>query len=167
MSILQEEKNAYAQGHDRPIGSYLGVIGVYTGAIGAIALLARRTRRKAPAVGLGDLALMTIATHKISRMLTKDPVTSPLRVPFTRYQDVSAPAELAEEPRTDHGATRHAVGELLTCPMCMAQWVASAYAAGLAFAPGPTRLVGATMTAVAGSDWLQFGYARLQQSAEG
>jgi hypothetical protein len=35
------------------------------------------------------------------------------------------------------------------------------------FAPDATRLAGATMTAVAGSDWLQLAYARLQQSAEG
>ncbi len=43
---------------------------------------------------------------------------------------------------------RHAVGELITCPFCTAQWVATAYAAGLVFAPHATRLAGATMTAV-------------------
>jgi hypothetical protein len=59
------------------------------------------------------------------------------------------------------------VGELISCPFCTAQWVATGYAAGLVFAPRFTRLVGTTMAAVAGSDWLQLAYARLQQQAEG
>jgi hypothetical protein len=98
-------------------------------------------------------------------MIAKDPVTSPLRAPFTRFRGTSGPAELAEEVR-GHGGPRHALGELLTCPFCLAQWLGTAYAAGLVFAPGFTRLAGATMTAVAGSDWLQLGYATLQQAAE-
>ena len=107
---------------------------------------------------------MTITTHKLSRLIAKDPVTCPLRAPFTRYSGTSGPAELAEEAR-GHGV-RHAVGELITCPFCTGQWVATAYAAGMIFAPDATRLAGATMTAVAGSDWLQLAYARLQQSTE-
>jgi hypothetical protein len=58
------------------------------------------------------------------------------------------------------------VGELITCPFCTAQWIATAYAFGLAFAPGLTRSAGAVFSAVAVSDWLQFGYARLQQVEE-
>jgi hypothetical protein len=72
---------------------------------------------------------------------------------------------VAEEVRGK--GIRHAVGELITCPFCTSQWVATAYAAGLVFAPRATRLAGTTMTAVAGSDWLQLAYARLQRSAEG
>jgi hypothetical protein len=36
----------------------------------------------------------------------------------------------------------------------------------MTFAPRATRLVGVTMTAVAGADWLQLLYARLQQEVE-
>ncbi|MGP3936369.1 DUF1360 domain-containing protein [Nonomuraea sp. KM88] len=43
--------------------------------------------------------------------------------------------------------------------------MATAYAAGLVLAPKVTRLVGATMTAVAISDWLQLAYAKLMKSA--
>ncbi|MFI6521108.1 DUF1360 domain-containing protein [Spirillospora sp. NPDC050679] len=159
------EKREYAAGADRPLGSYLGTLTVYGAVAGTLGLLMRRYRGgRVPRVGPGDLALMTVTTHKIARMITKDPVTSPLRAPFTRYAGTAGPAELAEEVRHKDGV-RHALGELLTCPFCTAQWVATAYAAGLAFAPDATRLAGATMTAVAGADWMQLIYARLQRAA--
>ncbi|WP_192764717.1 DUF1360 domain-containing protein [Actinomadura algeriensis] len=165
VDTARKQKEHYAGDEDRPLGSYLGTLAVYAVTTGAMALLAKRFRDRVPGVGAGDLALMAITTHKLSRLIAKDPVTSPLRAPFTRYSGTSGPAEVAEEVR-GHGA-RHAVGELVTCPFCTGQWVATAYAAGLVFAPEATRFAGATMTAVAASDWLQLAYARLQQAAEG
>ncbi|MBW8484052.1 DUF1360 domain-containing protein [Actinomadura parmotrematis] len=165
VDIARAQKRAYAGDSDRPLGGYLATLAVYGLSTAAVALLARRRGVRAAPVRPGDLALMTVTTHKVSRIITKDPVTSPLRAPFTRYTGTGGPAELAEEVR-GHGL-RHSVGELLTCPFCTAQWVATAYTAGLAFAPDATRMIGATMTAVAGSDWLQLAYARLQKSAEG
>ncbi|XRQ12782.1 DUF1360 domain-containing protein [Actinomadura welshii] len=165
VDTARREKEEYAAGEDRPLGSYLGTLAVYGLTTGALVVLGRRLRDRVPSIGFADLALMTITTHKVSRLIAKDPVTSPLRAPFTRYSGTSGPAEVAEEVR-GKGA-RHAVGELVTCPFCTAQWVATAYSAGLVFAPHATRLAGATMTAVAGSDWLQLAYARLQRSAEG
>ncbi|MEV6980908.1 DUF1360 domain-containing protein [Sphaerisporangium sp. NPDC051017] len=163
---LREEERAYESGTDRPLGSYLRILTVYGGAVAGLVGLGRITGVKAPErIAPLDLVLMGLTTHRVSRTLTKDPVTSPLRAPFTRYAGVSGPAELREEVR-GHGV-RHAVGELLTCPFCLAQWVATAYAAGMVFAPGFTRLAGATMSAVAVSDWLQLAYARLMQVAEG
>src|SRR5205807_1092615 len=84
---------------------------------------------------------------KLSRRLAKDPVTSPIRAPFTRATGVSGPAELAEE--VQGGGLRRAVGELLTCPFCLDQWVATAFVCGLTVAPRATRLVAATFTSAA------------------
>lgn len=166
IDTAREEGAAYRQGADRPLRSYLGTLGTYGAVVGSLTAVARLTGRRPPArLDLWDVVLMTVATHKLARVIAKDPVTSPLRAPFTRFRGTSGPAELAEEVR-GHGP-RHAVGELLTCPFCLAQWLGTAYAAGLVFIPDATRLAGATMTAVAGSDWLQLGYARLQQAAEG
>lgn len=165
VDTARKQKEEYAAGEDRPLGSYLGTLGVYALTTGAMALLGRRLRDRPPAIGLADLALMTVTTHKVARLIAKDPVTSPLRAPFTRYSGTAGPSELSEEVRGR--GVRHAVGELVTCPFCTAQWVATAYAAGLVFAPQATRLAGTTMTAVAGSDWLQLAYARLQRAAEG
>jgi hypothetical protein len=105
-----------------------------------------------------------VATHKLSRLIAKDTVTAPLRAPFTRFEGPQGQGELHEEVR-GHGA-RHTLGELLTCPFCLAQWVATAFAAGLVFAPRPTRLVASTFATVAISDALQNVYAFLQKKAE-
>jgi hypothetical protein len=69
-----------------------------------------------------------------------------------------------EAPRP--GPVRHAVGELLTCPFCLGQWVGTAGVAGLALFPRTTRWLSAGMCVIAGADALQLAYARLQQAAE-
>lgn len=165
-TAIQRQAEEYRQGEERPLGTYLGTLSAYGVLAGGLFGLAKLTGRKLPRrVGAGDLFLMACTTHKLARLIAKDPVLSPLRMPFTRFEGVSGPAELSEDVR-GHGL-RHGIGELLTCPFCMAQWVATAYAGGLVFAPRATRLFGAVMTAVASADWLQLAYAKLQQSAEG
>lgn len=54
-------------------------------------------------VGFGDVALLGVATHKASRLLTKDAVTSPLRVPFARFEEETGMGEVNESIR-GHGA---------------------------------------------------------------
>ncbi|RKS06980.1 uncharacterized protein DUF1360 [Nocardiopsis sp. Huas11] len=163
---IEQEAQAYRDGSEQPLGGYAAVVAGYTALVAAGVLAARATGRRGVAANVGpwDLALMGLTTHKFSRLLAKDPVTSPLRALFTRYRGVSGPSELEEEVRDESG--RRAVGELITCPFCTAQWVATGYVFGLAFAPGLTRAAGAVFSAVAVSDWLQLGYARLQQVQE-
>jgi hypothetical protein len=84
VDTARRQAEEYAGEEDRPLGSYLGTLGVYALTTGAMALLGRRLRGRTPAIGLADLTLMTITTHKVSRLIAKDPVTSPLRAPFTR-----------------------------------------------------------------------------------
>ncbi|MEV5892278.1 DUF1360 domain-containing protein [Nonomuraea fuscirosea] len=157
--ILEKTERAYEGKRDRPLRGYLGLLSAYGGTVAMAAAAALLAGRRAPDhVGVMDLVLMAACTHKVSRRLAKDPVTSPLRAPFTEYEGQGGPAELQEKPKG-------AIGELLACPFCLAQWVATGYAAGLVLAPKATRLVGATMTAVAISDWLQLGYAKLMKSA--
>ncbi|MEU5863050.1 MULTISPECIES: DUF1360 domain-containing protein [unclassified Nonomuraea] len=157
--MLEKTERAYGNGHDRPLGGYMGILATYGAGVAGAVVATVLTKRKLPErVGVLDLALMAACTHKVSRRLAKDPVMSPLRAPFTRYEGQGGPSEVQEEPRGP-------MGELLACPFCLAQWAATAYAVGLVFAPRVTRLVGATMTAVAISDWLQLGYAKLMKSA--
>jgi len=40
-----------------------------------------------------------MATHKISRLITKDKVTAFVRAPFTRFQEAAGHGELEEEAR--------------------------------------------------------------------
>lgn len=162
VSEAEEQKHAYAHGAGRPLGAYAGIASVYFLLVAGLAWLARRRGAKPPVrLSPGDLALATVATAKLSRIIAKDPITSPLRAPFTRYQGRSGEAELAEEVRGT--GARHALGELLTCPFCIGQWVATAFGAGFVLAPEPTRLAAAVGTAVAGGDVLQYGFGALEQ----
>ncbi len=161
----QRQAEEYRQGEDRPLGGYVVVMGVYGAGVAATALLGRLLRRGVPErISPYDLAQMAVATHRISRTMAKDPVASPIRAPFTSYEGVSGAAELKEGVR-GHGV-QHSVGELLSCPMCLAQWIATGLSAGLVLAPRQTRLIMATFSAIAGADFLQYLYAYLQQATE-
>ncbi|MGN9909898.1 DUF1360 domain-containing protein [Phytohabitans sp. LJ34] len=157
----------YAPRERRPLAGYVASMAGFTVAAAGFAGLVRATGRRLPErPALADVVLVSIATHKLSRLLTKEAVTSPLRAPFTRYQGPAGSAELREEVRDDGSATRHAVGELVSCPFCMAVWVAGALTGGLVLAPRATRLVATIMTAVTASDFLQFAYAAARRSEQ-
>ncbi|OBF14312.1 hypothetical protein A5730_02210 [Mycobacterium sp. ACS4054] len=163
----RREADAYRGEAPQPLGGYLAVLmiyGVVVAAATAAALLTGRTLP--PRWRIQDLVLVTLGTHKLSRTVTKDAVTSPLRAPFTRYVGTGGPAEVKEEVR-DESQLRHSLGELLTCPFCLDMWVATGFAIGLVFAPRFTRLIAGVFTALAGADFLQLGYAMAQKSAEG
>ena len=72
----------------------------YGTAVGTLAGVTRLTRHEIPdGLSVRDVILGAVATHKLSRLVTKDPVTSPLRAPFTVYRDTEGPAELKEDVR--------------------------------------------------------------------
>lgn len=157
----RHQKHAYVDGEERPLGSLLAIMGGYGAFAAALFGAVRVNDRDLPErFSASDLALLTVATHKISRLAAKDPVTSPLRAPFTRFAGTSGEAELAEEVRGT--GPRKAVGELVTCPFCLGQWVATALAFGLVLTPRPTRLVASVFTALTGADVLQLLYAKTQ-----
>jgi hypothetical protein len=152
----------YADGADRPLRGYLTVLGAYGAVLGGLVTAGRVLGVSLPdRFTAADTALIGVATHKASRLLAKDAVASPLRAPFTRYEEPAGDGELNESVR-GHG-TRHAVGELLTCPFCLSVWVATGLTAGTVFAPRVTRAVATVLTAVAVSDTLQLGYDAAKQ----
>jgi hypothetical protein len=138
----------------------------YSAVVTGLAGAARLTGRGLPddPMSARDVVVAAAATHKLSRLLAKDPVTSPLRAPFTSFAGTSGPAELAEDVR-GQGAQK-TVGELVTCPFCTGIWVATGLSAGLVFAPRATRLVAGTFAALAGADVLQFAHSWLAKTAE-
>jgi uncharacterized protein DUF1360 len=156
------ESKQYAGNDDRPLGGYAVTMGTYGMAVGALAAAARWTGTDIPdGLPARDIALSAVATHKLSRLLARDPVTSPLRAPFTTYRGTAGPAELAEDVR-GHGV-RKTLGELVTCPFCIGMWVATGFTAGMVFLPRTTRLVTGTLTALSGADLLQYGHSLLDQ----
>jgi hypothetical protein len=161
-------RSAYAPHEHRPLDGYLVALGGYAAVAATLAGLVRMTGRTVPErPSAGDVVLLSIATHKLSRLLSKDAVTSPLRAPFTSYDKPIGSGEVMEQVRDQGSATRHAIGELLSCPFCLAVWIATGLTGGLVLAPRLTRLVATALTAVAASDFLQMGYAVAQRAAEG
>lgn len=163
----RREADAYRGDNPRPLEGYTVVLAIYGALVALTAVIAAATGRKLPERwSVQDLLTVTIGTHKLSRTVSKDAVTSPLRAPFARYAGSGGPAEVMEETRHS-SALRHSLGELLTCPFCLDMWVATAFVIGLIFLPRPTRLIAGTFTALAGADFLQLAYAKAQQMAEG
>ena len=159
-----EQSARYSGGTDRPLRGYAIAMTVYASLVGALAGLARITGRDIPdRLPATDVILGAVATHKLSRLLAKDPVTSPLRAPFTAYQGTEGPAELKEEVRGQGG--RKTVGELVTCPFCIGVWTATGLTAGLVYLPRTTRVAMGTLTMLAGADMLQFAHAWLEKTA--
>ena len=152
-----EIKRTYTHGEDKPLGSHLTLVVVYNGLVGAfLAYRARAGKGFPERIGIGDLLLAGIATHKVSRVIAKDRVTAPLRAPFTEFQEEGGPGEVEESPRGS--GMRRAIGELLVCPFCLGQWVATGLLAGLAVIPRATRFICSIFTAVTIGDFLQVLY---------
>jgi len=165
-SAAKSEKAAYGRTEEKPVGSYAALTAVYGTSVVAFAAAVRLTGRKLPErLQFSDIALMGVATHKLARLVAKDKVTSFIRAPFTEFDEDSSSAEVMEQPRGR--GPRQAVGELLACPFCLAQWVATGFTYGMVFAPRATRLATSMFTAIAASDFLQYAYAATQQKVEG
>jgi hypothetical protein len=104
-------RRAYAADERRPLKGYAASMATYAAAAGALALAVRAAGRPLPyRPAAADAVLLSVATHKLSRIVAKDAVTSPLRVPFTRYRAPAGAGDLHEDVRTDGGPTRHALG---------------------------------------------------------
>jgi len=141
---------------DQPLGGYLAAMATYGAAVSAAAIGARVRGGRLPDLRVADVALVTGATFSLSRLVAKDAVTSPIRAPFTRFEEPAGAAEVNE--KVTSGGEAHVVGELVSCPFCLSVWIASGLGAGLVFAPRATRLVAGVFTAVAGANLLQLGY---------
>ncbi len=143
----------YQGGEEMPLAGYAALVGIYNAAFIALLAAAQNSEDKLPEkFNFSDLLLLGAATHKLSRIIAKDRVTSPLRAPFTEYVEPAGQSEVKEKVRGT--GMQRAVGDLLTCPWCLSPWVAAGLAFGLVFQPRATRLVAGVFAAATVSDFL-------------
>jgi hypothetical protein len=147
------------------LAGHAALVGGFTGLVAVIALAQWRSKRPLPErIPAGDLALMSVATYKLSRLIAKDRITGFFRAPFTRLKGPSErPSELSEEPRGE--GLQRVVGELLVCPYCLAQWVGTAFTGLYLREPRLARTVAGLFAIVAGSDLLQEAWIAVDKRA--
>jgi hypothetical protein len=143
------------------LAEYASMLAFYVVAVAALTSTAVEQGRLPRRFSLLDLALLGIATHKLSRIVAKDRITSILRAPFVSYIRSAGAGEVEEEPR-GRGIQR-GIGHLVSCPYCMAPWCATALAIGLIFAPRVTRFFAGILASVATSDFLHRAYTKLKE----
>jgi hypothetical protein len=144
---------------ERPLGGYAVLTSSFFALAGGFSVWLRRTGRELPdQLSTRDLALVSLATFKASRIITRDRVTSAIRAPFSRFQGDAGHGEVNEAARGT--GLQRAIGEALICPYCLDMWVASGFVGGLIGAPRATRLVASIFAAVSGADALQLAYAK-------
>jgi len=144
------------------LAEYATLLGFYIAGVAVLTGIAMEKSRLPRRFSLLDLALLGIATHKLSRIVAKDRITSILRAPFVSYIRSAGAGEVEEEPR-DRGIQR-GIGHLVSCPYCMAPWCATALAFGLVFVPRVTRFFAGILASVAVSDFLQRAYLAAKEN---
>ena len=153
----------YAPEPQPPLRSYALLMGVFTGLAAAFAAWFRSSDRGLPdRIDPGDLALLTVASHKASRLIAKDRVTSAVRAPFTELQGEGGPGEVNERARGR--GLRRAIGELLICPYCLGMWTSAAFTGGLLILPRFTRWLASALAVFFGADVLQIAYKKAEDT---
>ena len=161
--VQQEIFEGYG-GEEQRLYSYATLMGLFNLIFAVFLLFVKGTGRNIPErVDTKDLALLGVATHKLSLIGAQDAVTSPLRAPFTELREKESPKSVDEKPRGE--GLRRSVGELLTCQFCLGMWVASFFTYGLVLAPRVTRLIATIFTVVTISDYLHQTYKALTKRA--
>ena len=129
----------------------LTLMGVF---LGSLAAFSARTVLRGEEVQIRpfDLLLLGLTTYRTGRMIAYERVAQPLREPVTetRPDDSGAGETVVAKGR---GAQR-ALGELLSCPICIGTWVSAGLVYGLHLAPRPTRVFLAVMGTTGAADLL-------------
>jgi hypothetical protein len=136
----------------RPYGAYAQITGVFVGGLTAATVLARLLGRDPRGESALDLGVLSLATFKLARTISRDEVASFIRLPFVEGED--------EEP-VETGDLQQAIGELVTCTRCVGTWAAAGLATTQVVAPRAGRLLTWTLAAAATNDFLQAAFAAL------
>jgi hypothetical protein len=132
-------------------------VATFAGVLGAAGLLARSLGRDPRCDTSLDLAVLSVATFKAARTISRDDVTSFIRAPFV---EGDAGGDNAEAP-VETGGLQQAMGELVTCSRCVGTWAAAGLATTQILAPRFGRLLTWSLAAAGANDFLQAGFVAL------
>jgi hypothetical protein len=145
-----------------PYDAYATIVATF-GALLAAAGFASRVLDRNPACQTPlDFLILSAASFKAARTLSRDEVTSFMREPFVKG---FAHTGDDEEP-VESGGFEQAMGELVTCPRCVGTWTAAALATSQILAPRFGRLLTWSLAAAAANDFLQTSFVALNRKSE-
>jgi len=84
-----------------------------------------------------DFVLLAFATLRLGRMIAYDRVMEPFRAPFT--MTVPDKSGVGKTVVARGGGIRCAIGQLISCPICVGTWIAAGLVYALYTFPGPAR----------------------------
>jgi hypothetical protein len=105
--------------------------------------------------------VLSLASFKAARTLSRDQVTSFIREPFVEGRAHSG----EDEEPVQSGGMEQAIGELVTCTRCVGTWAAAGLAAAQIVTPRFGRVLTWSLGAAAANDFLQSGFAALTARA--
>jgi len=152
MSVASNERPPYA--------AYAALLGVFGGGLAAAAAVAHSFGREPHCQTPLDFVVLSAASFKAARTLSRDPIASVVRHPF-----VEGDAHRGEDERPAPEGARRAIGELVTCTRCVGTWSAAGLAATQIIAPRFGRMLTWSLGAAAANDFLQAGFASLTERA--
>lgn len=151
-------------GDQQTLRSYATLAGLFNLIFAGFLLIAKGAGRQIPErVEARDIALLGVATHKLSTIVSNDAITSPIRAPFTELQEKQSPKSVDEKPRGE--GLRKSIGELIGCQFCLGTWMASFFTYGLVLAPRVTRIFATIFAVLTLSDHLHQTYKALTKRA--
>jgi hypothetical protein len=159
MTITEErsERGPAAPPPKPPYAAYAGIVGAFAAVLGVAGVLARALGRDPRHDTTLDLAVLSVATFKAARTISRDGVTSFIRAPFVEGEAGGD----SEEAPVETGDLQQAIGELVTCCRCVGTWAAAGLATTQIMAPRFGRLLIWSLAAPGANDFLQAGFSAL------
>jgi hypothetical protein len=139
-----------------PYSAYAKITGAFVGGLAAAGAVARLLDRDAREASALDLVVLSAATFKAARTISRDDVASFIRAPF-----VEGEAGHGEDLPVETGDMQQAIGELVTCSRCVGTWAAAGLATAQIVAPRTGRLLTWSLAAAGVNDFLQAAFAAL------
>jgi hypothetical protein len=106
-----------------------------------------------------DFLLLALSTFRMGRLMSYDLVFKPIREPVT--ETVPNPDGAGEVVVPEGTGLRHAVGDLISCPICSGTWAGAGLVYAFRLFPGPARMFMAIMAAAGAAELLDGAYEML------
>lgn len=158
--VVKEIETGYEAG-EVPLGSYLLLMGAYSLFFAGMYKLATKDRPHLEKPKGMDLALLTIASYKFSRVITMSFIGSAVRAPFTKRGQSLRAGEVQDQARGS--GLQRAIGSMLTCPFCFNVWSTTLFTFGYTIHKRLTTQVAYVLSIAAAGDFLHLGYRNVRE----